>query len=184
MVALSVKTTENVEKSSLAIVGECVRYGPLDLRLKSQVCARNLYQATVVIACVPYITRGLVSVLLDYACEHDPESISIGLTVTRARELTDTDSLSPDAPVFTHFYLPDAGQSVNAVFGVDLSTPRTQGRFVSHPTGNPDLTLTDDLHEIVFVAVPPWDDLVAFDRSGRQQSMTVLDAEPPTESVF
>lgn len=132
-----------------------------------------------------YITRGLVSVLLDYAHERDPESISIGLTVTKARALTDTaDSLAPDAPVFTHFYLPNTGESVNAVFGVDLSTPRTQGRFVSHPNGNPDLTVTDDLHEIVFVAVPPWEDLVAFDRSGRRQSMTVLDAEPPIESVL
>jgi hypothetical protein len=134
---------------------------------------------------VTYITRGLVSVLLDFACEHDPGSISIGLTVTQAKRLTDsTDSLAPDTPVFTHFYLPDAGESVNAVFGVDLGTPRTQGRFVSHPTGERDLRLTDDLHEIVFVAVPPWEDLVAFDRSGKRQSITVLDAEPPTESVL
>lgn len=134
---------------------------------------------------MPYITSGLVSVLLDFACENDPESVSIGLTVTRARELTDTaDTLAPDIPVFTHFYLPDAGGSVNAVFGVDLGTPRTQGRFVSHPTGTRDLTLTDDLHEIVFVAVPPWEDLVAFDRKGQRQSLTVLDAEPPTESVL
>lgn len=132
-----------------------------------------------------YITRGLVSVLLDFACEHDPESISVGLTVTQAKKLIDVAvPLDPDTPVFTHFYLPDAGQSVNAVFGVDLGTPRTQGRFVSHPTGDRDLRLTDDLHEIVFVAVPPWDDIVAFDRSGRRQSMTVLDAEPPTESVI
>ena len=145
----------------------------------------TVYQAVVVIACVPYITRGLVSVLLDFACEHDPESISIGLTVTQAKRLTGiADPLAPDTPVFTHFYLPDAGQSVNAVFGVDLGTPRTQGRFVSHPNGDCELSLTDDLHEIVFVAVPPWEDLVAFDRSGRRQAITVLDAEPPTESVL
>jgi hypothetical protein len=134
---------------------------------------------------VPYITRGLVSVLLDFASEHDPESVSIGLTVMQAERLTEVaDSIAQDAPVFTHFYLPDAGQSVNAVFGVDLGTPRTQGRFVSHPTGDRGLSLTDDLHEIVFVAVPPWEDIVAFDRSGQRQSMTVLDAEPPTESVL
>jgi hypothetical protein len=134
---------------------------------------------------VPYITRGLVSVLLDFASEHDPESVSIGLMVMQAGRLTGvTDSITQDTPVFTHFYLPDAGQSVNAVFGVDLGTPRTQGRFVSHPTGDRDLSLTDDLHETVFVAVPPWEDIVAFDRSGQRQSMTVLDAEPPTESVL
>lgn len=134
--------------------------------------------------CVHYITRGLVSVLLNFAREHDPESVSIGLTVMQAKQLTDTDSLAPDTPVFTHFYLPDTGRSVNAVFGVDLSTPRTQGRFISHPVGKRDLSLTDDLHEIVFVAAPPWEEIIAFNRSGQRQSMTVLDAKPPTESVL
>lgn len=131
-----------------------------------------------------YITCGLVSVLLDFAREHDPEPVSIGLTVMRADRFTDgTDSLAPDVPVFTHFYLPDAGRSVHAVFGVDLGTPRTQGRFISHPTGERDLSLTDDLHEVVFMAVPPWEEIVAFNRSGQRQSMTILNAHPPTESV-
>ncbi|MFC6962106.1 hypothetical protein [Halocatena marina] len=131
-----------------------------------------------------YITRGLVSVLLDFARERDPDPISIGLTVTRAEELTgDADSLASDTPVFTHFYLPEAGQSVNAVFGVDLGTPRTQGRFISHPDGHRDLRRTDDLHEVVFVAIPPWSEITAFDRSGQQLSVTTLDAEPPVESV-
>lgn len=134
---------------------------------------------------VRYITRGLMSVLLDYARENDPDSVSIGLTVTRAEKLPgDAASIAPETPVFTHFYLPDAGQSVHAVFGVDLGTPRTQGRFISHPDGRRDLSLTDDLHEVVFVAIPPWRDVTAFDRSGNQLPMTVLDTEPPVESVL
>lgn len=153
-------------------------------RLALYVC-RASYPLVVPIECVRYITRGLVSVLLDFACEHEPDPITIGLTVTRARELTgDADSLASETPVFTHFYLPDAGESVHAVFGVDLGTPRTQGRFVSHPSGRRDLSLTDDLHEVVFVAIPPWRDIEAFDRSGQQLSVTILDAEPPTESVL
>jgi hypothetical protein len=104
--------------------------------------------------------------------------------VTRAGELPGTD-LDPETPVFTHFYMPDSGGSVSAVFGVDLGTPvgQTQGRFVSHPQGDLRLSKRDDLHEVVFVGVPPWDEssLAAFDRSGREQSLTVLDVEPPEE---
>jgi hypothetical protein len=87
--------------------------------------------------------------------------------------------------VFTHFYLPSAGSSVNAVFGVDLGTPvaQTAGRFVSHPQGRLDVSKRDDLHAVVFVAVPPWDDdsVAAFDRHGARQDLSILDVEPPAE---
>lgn len=132
-----------------------------------------------------HITRGLVSVLLDYAQDHDPSTVSIGLMVTKGGELTgETESLGREDPVFTHFYMPDAGESVNAVFGIDLSIPRTQGRFVSHPDGHPELSLTDDLHEIVFVAIPPWteSEITAYDRSATPLVVSVIDAEPPAES--
>lgn len=130
-----------------------------------------------------YITRGLTSVLLDFARERDPEPVSIELTVTRAGMLTGAESLPSDTPVFTHFYHPNTGQSVNTVFGMDLGKPRSDGRFVSHPDGRRELSLQDDLHEVVFLAVPPWGEITAFDRRGTTLPMTVLDAEPPTESV-
>lgn len=132
---------------------------------------------------VRYITRGLVSVLLDFAREQEPEPVSIELTVTRAGLLTEAVSLPDDTPVFTHFYHRNTGQSVNAVFGMDLGVPRSHGRFISHPDGQRELSLQDDLHEVVFLAVPPWNEITAFDRSGTALSVTVLDAEPPAESV-
>ena len=131
-----------------------------------------------------YATRGLVESLLRMADEADPESVTISVAVTPASDIPDAD-LPPETPVFTHFYMPSAGGSVNAVFGVDLGTPigQTQGRFVSHPAGHLSLTKEDDLHEVVFVAVPPWDEpsIAAFDRRGDQQELKLLDVEPPEE---
>nr|WP_282594657.1 hypothetical protein [Halomarina salina] len=115
------------------------------------------------------------------ADDRDPQGVTVGLTVTTAADL-DTD-LDPETPVFTHFYHPDAGGSVQAVFGMDLASPRTQGRFVSHPDGDDRLRKRDDLHEVVFVAVPPWDAVVAYDRSGSELPVQVVDAVPPSESV-
>ena len=132
------------------------------------------------------ITRGLAETLLRFGRERDPESVTIALSVRPAAELDGAD-LDEETPVFTHFYLPNAGRSVNAVFGMDLGTPtgQIQGRFVSHPAGELSISETDDLAEVVFVAVPPWDrsSLAAFDRSGRRQDLTLIDAEPPEESV-
>nr|WP_305794615.1 hypothetical protein [Halomarina rubra] len=121
--------------------------------------------------------------LLSVASDRDPQSVTVGLTVTPASDLDGGDDLDPETQVFTHFYHPDAGGSVNAVFGIDLASPRTQGRFVSHPDGDDRLKRTDDFHEVVFVATPPWDEVVAYDRGGTRLPVTVVDAVPPSESV-
>ena len=134
-----------------------------------------------------YATRGLVNALLELAAEAEPDEVTISLAVTPAGELDGAEDLPADAPVFTHFYPPSAGRSITAVFGVDLSVPagQTQGRFISHPKGNLEVARTDDLHEAILVAVPPWSEssVAAFDRSGKRQPLDVVDAEPPTESL-
>ncbi|MFC6906356.1 hypothetical protein [Halalkalicoccus tibetensis] len=136
-----------------------------------------------------YITRGLATALLEFAEEAEPERFSVGLGTTPAGEFDDDEELGlpAETPVFTHFYHPDAGRSVNAVFGMDFSTPagRTQGRFVSHPQGKLTVELTDDLHATMLVAVPPWEPegFAAFDRRGDRQPLELLAAEPPTESL-
>jgi hypothetical protein len=134
---------------------------------------------------VVYATSGLADALLDLAREAEPESVTISLATTPAGEFTD--SLPPETPVFTHFYFPEAGRSLSAVFGMDLGMPagQTQGRFVSHPQGRLELARTDDLHGVVFVAVPPWErnDLAVFSRNGIEQSLDLVDAEPPVESL-
>ena len=135
---------------------------------------------------VVYITRGLVDTLLRLANEAEPSDVTISLAVSRADELPDS-GLPGETPVFTDFYLPSAGGSVNAVFGMDLGMPagQTQGRFVSHPQGALSISEADDLHEVVFVAIPPWDDasFAAFDRAGREREVEILDVEPPEERL-
>lgn len=126
-----------------------------------------------------YITRGLLTALLDLGADRDPADVTVSLAVTPAEEL-DAD-LPPDASVFTDMYLPGTGGSVTAVFGMDLSTPDAAGRFVTHPDGPLALTKRDDLHEVVFVAVPPYEDdcVGAFDRSGDRVPIDVVDVAPP-----
>lgn len=132
------------------------------------------------------ITTGLVDVLLSLAADADPDETSTGLVATAAGDLQGAERYPREAPVFTDFYMPDAGGAVSKVFGVDLGTPpgQTHGRFVSHPTGELDVSRTDDLHATVLVAVPPWsrDAVAAFDRAGRRLDLEVVDAEPPEES--
>lgn len=121
--------------------------------------------------------------LLEFAVECEPEEATITLATTSASDLEGCD-LDPDTPVFTHFYLPSTGGSVQAVFGMDLGTPPgTQGRFVSHPDGELGVSRTDDLKEVVLVAVPPWDrsSVAAFGRDGRRYSLEFIDADPPQE---
>ncbi|WP_459193799.1 hypothetical protein [Halosimplex sp. J119] len=131
-----------------------------------------------------YATRGLVESCLRFASEADPDPVTISLSVTPAGDLPDAD-LPPETPVFTHFYYPDSAGSVNFVFGVDMGTPvgQTQGRFVSHPNGELRVRQRDDFKELIFVAVPPWNDgsVAVFDRRGEQQPLELLDVEPPEE---
>jgi hypothetical protein len=128
----------------------------------------------------------LLTSLLRQAADREPDGVTIPIAVTPAGDLPET-GLDPEMPVFTHFYLPRDEDSVSAVFGVDLGTPvgQTQGRFVSHPQGDLGVSETDDLHEVVFVAVPPWDEdsMAAFDRLGRRREFSVLDVEPPAETA-
>lgn len=134
-----------------------------------------------------HITRGLATALLEFAEEAEPEPFSAGLGTTPADEFAAALDCPPETPVFTHFYHPDAGGSVSAVFGMDFSTPagRTHGRFVSHPQGELKVELTDDLHATMFVAVPPWgfDDLAVFGRRGDRQPLDLIEAEPPVETL-
>lgn len=134
-----------------------------------------------------HVTRGLIEALLEFAAEAEPERFTAGLEVTLASEFDPALDLPAETPVFTHFYHPDASQSVSAVFGMDLSTPmgRTRGRFVSHPDGELSVSLTDDLHATMLVAIPPWrrESVAVFDRRGRRGSLEVVDAEPPIEKL-
>ena len=127
------------------------------------------------------ITLGLMSALLELAEDRDPTSITVSLATTPTADFEAT--LPTDQPVFTDMYLPDIGESVTAVFGMDLSTPGAAGRFASHPDGRLALTKSDDLHEVVFVAVPPYtlESVAAFSRSGSELPMEVIDVEPPAE---
>ncbi|RQG93065.1 hypothetical protein EA462_02330 [Natrarchaeobius halalkaliphilus] len=136
-----------------------------------------------------YITRALVDVLLDLANDADPNRVTTGVSVTNASELEGADGLPPETPVFTDFYLPNSGNAVNAVFGVDLSTParQAQGQFVSHPVRELEVTKRDDLAQVIFVAVPPWttddDSFAAFGRDGERKRLEIIDAEPPAQSL-
>ena len=134
-----------------------------------------------------FATAGLVEALLDRARDADPEAANVVLDATPAGAFDGDLGLDDDRPVLTHLYLPDAGKSVRAVFGVDLGRPASRGtaRFVSHPQGPPELTREDDLAAVVLVAVPPWEreGLAAFARSGRRLSLSLVDAEPPVESL-
>lgn len=133
------------------------------------------------------ITEGLLTALLDRAQEAEPDTANVVLDATPAGAFDADLGLPADVPVFTHLFLPSAGGSVRAVFGVDLGRPSGRGRarFVSHPQGPPTLTREDDLAPVVLVAVPPWapDNVAAFTRGGRDLDLVVVDAEPPVERL-
>ncbi|MFC7255604.1 hypothetical protein ACFR97_06310 [Haloplanus litoreus] len=123
--------------------------------------------------------------LLERAVEAEPARENVVLDATPAGEFGADLGLDPGTPVLSHVYLPAAGRAVSDVFGVDLGTPAGRGRarFLSHPQGPDELTRRDDLAGVVLLAVPPWETLTAFDRRGRRLPLTVVDAEPPTESI-
>lgn len=142
-----------------------------------------------------YATHSLLRVLCDLAEDADPRPVTVALASTPASDLDSADGpglplsdLDPDSEVLSDFYFPDVGDAVNRVFGVDLNTPpgQTTARFLSHPKGDPTISLTDDLHARVLVAVPPWtpDDVRAYDRRGRRLSLVVVAAETEEASVL
>ena len=133
---------------------------------------------------VVYVTRGLLDALLELARDRDPGRLTVSVATTPAGELGDEVDLDPETPVFTDLYLPDTGRSLSAVFGMDLGTPRAEGRFLSHPDGYLGVRQTDDLHGVVLVGVPPYDlsSVAAFGRRGEGLALDVLDVEPPQES--
>jgi hypothetical protein len=144
-----------------------------------------------------YATWPLVETLCRLATDADPNPVTVSLSTVPADDLDPAagesggrdaelpvSSLDPATPVFAEFYFPEAGRALRDVFGVDLSTPAgTDGRFLSHPDGDPDISLTDDLHVRVLVAVPPYDpgDVRAFDRNGRRLDLRLVDARSPDE---
>ncbi|MFB6154088.1 MAG: hypothetical protein ABEJ27_07545 [Halodesulfurarchaeum sp.] len=139
---------------------------------------------------VVWVTGPLLDVLLELSADADPKPITVSLAVTPAGELDAAESdgvalssLGGEVPVFSDFYFPAAGDAVNKVFGIDLGTPvgQIQGRFLSHPMGEPDVTTRDDLASRMLVGVPPWDrsSVAAFDRSGRKLRLDVVAASAP-----
>ena len=134
-----------------------------------------------------YITEALLDVLLDMSEDSEPESVSVVLTSTPAEAFETDLGIDDETPVLTHFYLPDAGRSVTAVFGLDLSTPAGRGRarFHAHPQGPRTPTKRDDFAAAVLVAVPPWEreSVRAFGRGGDELVLTEVDAVPPEESL-
>jgi len=134
-----------------------------------------------------YATRGLVAVLCELAADAEPGDVTVALAATAAGDLDADADLPPETPVFTDFYLPGAAESVTRVFGVDLSVPpgRTHGRFVSHPRGDLDVSITDDLAATMLVGVPPWEpeSVAAFERRGRRLPLELVDAEPVQERL-
>jgi hypothetical protein len=134
-----------------------------------------------------YATHSLAEVLCELAADTDPSDLSVRLAATPADDLEpatgDAPALDPDQPVLSDFYFPDAGGALTNVFGMDLATPtgQTAGRFVSHPDGRYDVSITDDLHARLLVAVPPWepDAVRAYDRSGNRRDLVLVDATAP-----
>lgn len=139
-----------------------------------------------------HATRALVDVLLELAEDADPRTLSVALAATPAGDLEATDGpgtaladLDPDTPVLSDFYFPGTGESIEAVFGVDLSTPAgVTGRFLTHPAGDPEMDVSDDLAARVLLAVPPYDrtDVRAYDRRGRRDLVLVAAASPDPDT--
>lgn len=131
-------------------------------------------------------TEGLIDGLLDIATRREPTKVTVDLAVTKGSKF-DAGTIPAELPIFSHYYVPGVARSASDVFGMNLTVPpgATHGRFVSHPMQNPELTTKDSLHEVVFLAVPPWtrEDIRVFDRSGRRQPLQLIDAEPPVESL-
>lgn len=133
------------------------------------------------------ITAGLLDLLLEMADDAEPGSVTIRLAVTEVSEMDDTLDLDPGTSVFTDLYFPNSGDSIEAVFGVDVSVPpgQTPGVFISHPDGTLDIDVTDDFAECIFIAIPPWDrtSVAVFGRDGRELPLDIIDIEPTRHSI-
>lgn len=139
-----------------------------------------------------YATRALVDVLLEFADDADPRAMSVALAVTPASDLEPSagvglplDQLDPETKVFSDFYFPSAGESIEAVFGVDLATPAgVSGRFLTHPDGDPEMNVTDDFAARILLAIPPYEreDVRAFDRRGRRELVLVAAESPEADT--
>lgn len=156
------------------------------------------------------ITRPLLSVLLELAADADPRPVNVLLVATPAGDLEPIPDaermdgspasegrpdgqrvgpdvpladLDPGTPVYSDFYFPDVGNAVRNVFGIDLGTPAGQshGRFLSHPTGDPEMSVRDDLHAVVLVAIPPWraTNVSAYERRSTPCSLAIVAAGTP-----
>lgn len=154
-----------------------------------------------------WITRSLLAVLLELADDAEPRSANVLLVASPAGDLVPIEAeavapeaqpvdeparrpdgpqpvpladLDPATPVYSDFYFPDVGNAVRNVFGVDLGTPagQTHGRFLSHPDGDPEMSITDDLHAMVLVAIPPWEprNVTAYSRQSRRKDLRVVAA--------
>lgn len=127
-----------------------------------------------------YISRPLARYLLDRADEADPQKVSLLLTTTDGATIA---AAPDDADVFTGFYLDGVQAPLRRVFGVNLGIPpgQTAGRFISHPEGDRGVRLTDDLHSIIFVGIPPWtpDDIEAYGGAGGRRDVRVIDVDLP-----
>lgn len=125
-----------------------------------------------------YLVNGLLEFLLERAEDTAPGGMTVRLGVVPAEELDLETALPGDTPVFAAFYHPEAADSVEAVFGVDMSVPpgRAPGVFVSHPDGTLSPRSSDDYAERILVAVPPWtaDATAMFDRRGRRLELEVV----------
>lgn len=129
-----------------------------------------------------HITAGLLDLLLEMAEDAEPGSVTIRLAVTDVSEVDEGLDLDPATSIFTDLYFPNSGDSIEAVFGVDVSVPpgQTPGVFISHPDGMLDIDVTDDFAERIFIAVPPWDRtaVAVFGRDGRELPLDIIDIDP------
>ncbi|MFB6133048.1 MAG: hypothetical protein ABEJ44_06560 [Halanaeroarchaeum sp.] len=141
-----------------------------------------------------YVARPLLEGLLEYARDEEPGEVSVAIATRPAGDLQPTDGpdiapaeLPSETPVFADFSFPGAGGAVNRVFGVDLGRPAgsTQGRFVSHPRGDPTPSTTDDFAPRLLVAVPPWtvDTVRVSDRNGRRFDLRTVAGESPEDTL-
>ncbi|MFW6265718.1 MAG: hypothetical protein ACOC2A_02965 [Halanaeroarchaeum sp.] len=137
-----------------------------------------------------YVTAPLLDALLELARDRDPDPVSVPLSTRGPGDLepnegagTPLEDVPPSTAIFAEFSFPDAGGAVNRVFGVDLGQPArsAQGRFVSHPDADPDLSSRDDLAPRVVVAIPSWtaEDVRAYDRRGRRLPLRRVAASAP-----